>query len=236
MGDEFVPVMTTATSGEFDRYRPKSSLPFVLAGVALVALVGAGAVLFGVVDVGSDVEQLRYKVPIVGARREDGWLVMEDPGSLFRAEVPSDPKDKSVKDPGVGIGSTERAWEWSIADETILRLGVVESVDGLGGGKSRERLADVAAAVAGSVGVDASDAETRSTAVAGRPGLTLTVDNVAVAERRRGTLLVTVVAASDDVVYVATRSVYEDPSQHDRVLSNLQLDFERERARTDSGA
>jgi hypothetical protein len=218
--DSQTPIITKAPRNtEGDRLKPRSILPFVLGGLLIVVLIGAGAVALGLIESDEKVDAVVGKV--VPSGNEDGWITFEEPSGAFTAETPGELTVDTSRQPLTDTGTTTHYIK-QINDQLAVGIAFTEGA-GLDTADPYATLDPVAekitAAWDGRV-----FGEPTETSLDGRPAISFVVDEITIDSVPYELYCTLALLDDGDVLLVSTLATGEPPDQHSRLLANLVIE------------
>jgi len=211
-----VPIITKAPrSADGDRLKSRSIAPFILGGLALVAVLAIGAVALGLVDTGNEVATVRQQV---APNQGDGWLEFQEPNGVFTAEMPGEPEVEAAGAQLTNPGTTTHYVKVVNAELTVeiaytegAALNTEDPYPAL------ETVADTwAASWSGTIPrlpIEGS--------VAGLPSIDFEVDEITIDSIPYDIYGRLIMLEDGDVLLVSTLAHGERPEQHNRILQSL---------------
>jgi hypothetical protein len=192
-------------------------------GVITVLAIAVVAVLLGFTTGELSVGSLRSRIPFL-KNESDGWVKVDDQEGQFTVDMPSNRQADSIEFPGAQNGRLS-GWSASIGTETALSVyyGTVTPTAGESAVEALNRTVDV---IIYATNIDASSA-TRVTVVKrtdtdfrGYPAIEYEVKGVNVnGENGYGKAIVFL--KGDQLYTIASRSVYQDQPQFDRLANSF---------------
>lgn len=215
--DDQIPIITKAPrSSDADRMKTRSLLPFVLGGLLIVALLAAGAVAMGLVDTGDEVDTVVARVSPI--EEGDGWIVFEDPDSMFSAETPGELELDAAP---IALTDTGTTIEYSKQVNEQLEVLIAYTQDaGLDTSDPYATLQPIAQQIAG-LWNGRIFGEPTETSLDGRPAINFTVDEITIGSVPYELYCRLALLDTGDVLLVATLSTGDPPEQQNRMLSAL---------------
>lgn len=218
--DSQIPIITQSPrNSEADRMKTRSMLPYVLAGLLIVALLGAGAVALGLVETGDEVDTVVARVSPI--EEGDGWIIFEDPDGMFVSETPGDlevdPAPVALTENGTTVEYTKQ-----VNDQLAVTIAYTEGAE-LDTSDPYATLEPIAQNIAGASNGKIFG-EPTETSLDGRPAVNFVVDEITIDSVPYELYCRLALLDTGDVLLVATLSTGDPPEQQNRMLSTFVIE------------